>query len=319
MSGVRRFNPPSSKQSPSKRPNPGRAWLGENTAETEEFIQSLRGCRLKKIRYEVGIRLQPAFAVLELRKKKERKLIQTKLFVYDRSGSHRVNGRRESLEKAVSYLQGELRLFKKIEVQEIYISDLQEQPPHESEPCMIRSAWRAFIYIKLKWGKHTAVLGNLIDDVGMGTCPYLKSGLSPIKEDEVMEFGPDHTVSGLTDEDGLQESNCFVPHLLLVYFHFIDVDRAIQKEKLFAGDKRFINQDDFRLFATTLFRDMGLTTACHRLAVYVPVSSISLLCAHLVVKKLPLIGPVYRAGGPLMPGLLLGSIIGVVVSQLKFT
>lgn len=99
----------------------------------------------------------------------------------------------------------------------------------------------------------------------------------------------------------------------------MDVDRAIVKEKLFAGDKRVIALDDFRIFATTLFRDMGLTTASHRLAVYVPVSSISVLCAHLVVKKLPLVGPAYRAGGPLMPGLLLGSIIGVVVSQLKFT
>ncbi|KAG6546509.1 hypothetical protein Mapa_012058 [Marchantia paleacea] len=99
----------------------------------------------------------------------------------------------------------------------------------------------------------------------------------------------------------------------------MDVDRAIVKEKLFAGDKRVIALDDYRIFATTLFRDMGLTTACHRLAVYVPVSSISVLCAHLVVKKLPLVGPAYRAGGPLMPGLLLGSIIGVVVSQLKFT
>ncbi|KAL3688586.1 hypothetical protein R1sor_014895 [Riccia sorocarpa] len=99
----------------------------------------------------------------------------------------------------------------------------------------------------------------------------------------------------------------------------IDVDRAIRKEKLFTGDKRFISQDEFRLFATTLFRDMGLTTACYRLAVYVPVSSISVLCAHLIVKKLPLVGPAYRAGGPLMPGLLLGSIVGVVVSQLRFT
>lgn len=73
------------------------------------------------------------------------------------------------------------------------------------------------------------------------------------------------------------------------------------------------------MFSTSIFRDMGLTTACHRLAVYVPVSSISVLCAHLVAKKLPLVGPAYRAGGPLVPGLLLGSIIGVVVSQLKFT
>ena len=59
---------------------------------------------------------------------------------------------------------------------------------------------------------------------------------------------------------------------------------------------------------------MGLGNACHRLALYVPVGSVAVLCAHLTANRLPLIGPMYRAAGPLMPALLLGSVIGVVVS-----
>lgn len=94
----------------------------------------------------------------------------------------------------------------------------------------------------------------------------------------------------------------------------LDVDAAIQKERLYEGGRKALPMEDFRTFATTLFRDMVLTTACHRLAVYVPVGSLAVLCAHLAAKRLPVIGPMYISAGPLMPGLLLGSVIGVVVS-----
>lgn len=78
-----------------------------------------------------------------------------------------------------------------------------------------------------------------------------------------------------------------------------------------------VSLEDFRVFATTLFKDMGLTTACNKLAVYVPASSLGVIFAHVVVKRLPIVGPAYRAAGPLMPGLLFTSVIGVIISQLN--
>lgn len=99
----------------------------------------------------------------------------------------------------------------------------------------------------------------------------------------------------------------------------MDVDRTIKKEKLFEGGKHVIALEDFRVFATTLFKDMGLATACNRLAVYVPASGLGVIVAHVVVKRLPLVGPAYRAAGPLLPGLLFGSVVGVIMSQLNPT
>jgi hypothetical protein len=94
----------------------------------------------------------------------------------------------------------------------------------------------------------------------------------------------------------------------------LEVDATIKKERLLRGGQKVLDVDEFRMFATVLFRDMGLTTARHRLALYVPLGSLAVLIADLSARKLPLIGPMYRAGGPLMPGLLLGSVVGVVVS-----
>lgn len=95
----------------------------------------------------------------------------------------------------------------------------------------------------------------------------------------------------------------------------LDVDRTIKKEKLFEGGKLVVSLEDFRVFATTLFKDMGLATACTRLAVYVPASSLGVIVAHVVVKRLPIVGPAYRAAGPIIPGLLFTSVIGVLMSQ----
>jgi len=93
----------------------------------------------------------------------------------------------------------------------------------------------------------------------------------------------------------------------------LQVDSTVKKERFFRGGQKSLDIDEFRVFAIVLFRDMGLTTARHRLALYVPLGSLAVLVADLTAKKLPIIGPMYRAGGPLMPGLLLGSVIGGVV------
>ncbi|KAJ7519023.1 hypothetical protein O6H91_20G019700 [Diphasiastrum complanatum] len=97
----------------------------------------------------------------------------------------------------------------------------------------------------------------------------------------------------------------------------VEVDDTIQKERLFEGGRRTLDLKEFRLFATSLFRDMCLATACHRLALFVPVGSLGVLAAHLTASRLPFVGPMYRASGPLLPGLLLGSVVGAVLS-LKF-
>ncbi|CAM6125976.1 unnamed protein product [Calypogeia fissa] len=97
----------------------------------------------------------------------------------------------------------------------------------------------------------------------------------------------------------------------------LDVDRTIEKEKLFEAGKQVVSLEDFRVFATTLFKDMGLTTACNRLAVYVPASSLGVIAAHMVVKRLPVVGPAYRGAGPLMPGLLFTSVIAFIIAQLN--
>lgn len=94
-----------------------------------------------------------------------------------------------------------------------------------------------------------------------------------------------------------------------------DVDKAVQKERPFEGGRKALPLKEFHAFAITLFRDMGLSTAYHRLALYVPMGGIAVLCAHETAKRLPIIGPVYRAAGPLMPTLLLASVLGVVVSK----
>lgn len=93
----------------------------------------------------------------------------------------------------------------------------------------------------------------------------------------------------------------------------LQVDSTVRKERFFRGGQKALDIDEFRVFAIVLFRDMGLTTARNRLALYVPLGSLAVLVADLVAKKLPVVGPMYRAGGPLMPGLLLGSVIGGVV------
>ena len=93
----------------------------------------------------------------------------------------------------------------------------------------------------------------------------------------------------------------------------LQVHTAVKKERFYRGGQKSMAIDEFRIFAISLFRDMGLTTARHRLALYVPLGSLAFLIADLTAKKLPVIGPMYRAGGPLMPGLLLGSVIGGVV------
>jgi hypothetical protein len=94
-----------------------------------------------------------------------------------------------------------------------------------------------------------------------------------------------------------------------------DVDKALQKERPFEGGRNALPLKEFHAFAITLFRDMGLSTAYHRLALYVPMGGLAVLCAHETAKRLPIVGPVYRAAGPLMPTLLLGSVLGVVVSK----
>lgn len=101
----------------------------------------------------------------------------------------------------------------------------------------------------------------------------------------------------------------------------LQVDSTVKKERFFRGGQKALDLDEFRVFAIVLFRDMGLTTARHRLALYVPLGTLAVLVADLAAKKLPAIGPMYRAGGPLMPGLLLGSVIGgvVVSTQLNLT
>lgn len=93
----------------------------------------------------------------------------------------------------------------------------------------------------------------------------------------------------------------------------LQVDTTVKKERFYRGGQKSLDIDEFRIFAIVLFRDMGLTTARYRLALYVPLGSLAVLVADLTAKKLPIIGPMYRAGGPLMPGLLLGSVIGGVV------
>jgi hypothetical protein len=96
-----------------------------------------------------------------------------------------------------------------------------------------------------------------------------------------------------------------------------EVDRTIQKEKLYQGGKQVVSLEDFRIFATTLFRDMGLAAACNKLAVLVSAGSLGALLAHMIVKRLPLLGPAYRAASPIMPGLLLGSVVGLILAQLN--
>jgi hypothetical protein len=93
----------------------------------------------------------------------------------------------------------------------------------------------------------------------------------------------------------------------------LQVDTTVKKERFYRGGQQSLSIDEFRIFSIVLFRDMGLTTARHRLALYVPLGSLAVLVADLTAKRLPVIGPMYRAGGPLMPGLLLGSVIGGVV------
>ncbi|XP_024400275.1 uncharacterized protein [Physcomitrium patens] len=87
------------------------------------------------------------------------------------------------------------------------------------------------------------------------------------------------------------------------------VDATVRKERL----RRTVAIDEFRAFALVLFRDMGLATARHRLVVYVPLGTLAVLVTDLCAKRLPVVGPMYRAGGVLMPGLLLGSVVGGVV------
>lgn len=93
----------------------------------------------------------------------------------------------------------------------------------------------------------------------------------------------------------------------------LQVDSIIRKERFFRGGQKSLDIDEYRVFAIELFRDAGLATARHRLALYVPLGSLAVLVADLTAKRLPMIGPMYRAGGPLMPGLLLGSVVGGVI------
>lgn len=93
----------------------------------------------------------------------------------------------------------------------------------------------------------------------------------------------------------------------------LQVDNAIKKERFFRGGQKALGIDEFRVFAIVLFRDMGLATARKRLWLYVPLGSLAVLVADFTAKRLPGVGPMYRAGGPIVPGLLLGSVIGGVV------
>lgn len=77
--------------------------------------------------------------------------------------------------------------------------------------------------------------------------------------------------------------------------------------------RRTVAIDEFRAFALVLFRDMGLATVRHWLVVYVPLGTLAVLVADLCAKRLPVVGPMYRARGVLIPGLLLGSVVGGVV------
>ncbi|KAL2620242.1 hypothetical protein R1flu_000447 [Riccia fluitans] len=142
----------------------------EITARAEEFLQSLGGCRLETIRFHTGVRLSPSFVVLELRKEAPNP-IKTKIKIFDRSGSHHINGQREPLETMVDLLQREVELLKHIEVEEIQTKELRLKPLTDIDALVGLSMWGAYICIKLKWENQIAVFGDLIDDLGVGLCP----------------------------------------------------------------------------------------------------------------------------------------------------
>ncbi|KAL2620262.1 hypothetical protein R1flu_000467 [Riccia fluitans] len=178
-----------------QRPNPWRT----GSRETEDFVHSLGGSRLIKIRFKKGFLAQPSSAFFTLKTKKDGKPIQTKITFYDFSGFYHVNGQRESLEGIVSFLRGEMRLLKRIEVREIKINQLQEGTMPNSKSSTGRTLWRAFVRITLQWGENNAVFGDLSHDWGMGICTYLQPKLDPIQEEEMYEVAPNELVLGFQD------------------------------------------------------------------------------------------------------------------------
>eukprot|EP00250_Pteridium_aquilinum_P034854 c8220_g1_i1 orf=298-882(-) len=91
-----------------------------------------------------------------------------------------------------------------------------------------------------------------------------------------------------------------------------DVDQALRHSGLAPTGTQYLTLEEFREFASCLFRDMVVASAEHRLALYVPVGSITVLVAHLLAGRLPIVGPAYRSAGLFTPGLLLGSVLGAV-------
>ncbi|KAI5055341.1 hypothetical protein GOP47_0030486 [Adiantum capillus-veneris] len=88
-----------------------------------------------------------------------------------------------------------------------------------------------------------------------------------------------------------------------------DVDLTLRDGGFAPSGKQFLTLAEFHEFACCLFRDMAVTSAEHRLAMYVPIGSIAMLAVHLSVRRLP----AYRSAGLLGPGIL-GTVMATMLA-----
>ncbi|OAE33529.1 hypothetical protein AXG93_1467s1310 [Marchantia polymorpha subsp. ruderalis] len=141
----------------------------------EEYFHSLQGCEAVRFEFWPGLSFQPSFISFYLKREAPSESVKSKISVWDRSQSHYVDELLEPLEKVVHILSTEVSRGETIRIEEICFKDLQKSSDmvsaRKSKSSDATLSWRAFIQVKLKWGTHRAVIGNLIDDVGGGLWP----------------------------------------------------------------------------------------------------------------------------------------------------
>lgn len=95
-----------------------------------------------------------------------------------------------------------------------------------------------------------------------------------------------------------------------------DIHRTIRQEGLLDGGKQTLSLEEFRFFAVCVFRDMILTAGEHHLGFCVPVGALGLLLAHFAAIRLPVVGPIYKSSGLIIPGILVSSGLGALAALL---
>lgn len=91
------------------------------------------------------------------------------------------------------------------------------------------------------------------------------------------------------------------------------MDEVIEKGIFFIG-RETLSLEAFRHFARSFFVHFAISRSSYRLSIFIPAGTVLVFLSAGIVKKIPIVGDVYKGLGRIVPKLALGVAVGLIAA-----